>query len=195
MLMMKSYPSCSRSYSDLSLSFCLEDGSLLSAPYDSKDFQVSPDKDEEITLVKSPDKKIANLNAREEKHIDRARKHELNYWKYEKKERTKKEYPILDSKPIFDRPKHKWTSSDYAREITFQTTGKHTFHAQENLEILREFLNNSVNDKNKILKKSTWRLGVGNFYSFEGRFSYDFQKKNNPTKEEFLKEFKRYLSW
>lgn len=192
---MKSCPNCSRSYSDLSLSFCLEDGSLLSSPYNSADFQVNADKDEEITLVKSSDDKIENLSAQSKRYIDTARKHELDYWKYEKKERTKKEFPLLDFQPTSARPKHKWTSFDYVREITFQVTGKHTFHAQENLELLREHLNRLITDANKVLRKSTLRLGVGNFYSYVGEFSYDFQEKSNPTKEEFLKEFNRYLNW
>ena len=36
----KSCPNCNRSYSDLSLSFCLEDGSLLSASFELEDEEV-----------------------------------------------------------------------------------------------------------------------------------------------------------
>lgn len=36
---MKSCPKCNRTYSDSTLAFCLKDGSILSAPYDSKDQQ------------------------------------------------------------------------------------------------------------------------------------------------------------
>lgn len=39
MLKMKNCPTCNRTYSDISLSYCLSDGSLLSAPYNSDDFQ------------------------------------------------------------------------------------------------------------------------------------------------------------
>jgi len=39
MLQMKSCPFCNRTYSDISLSYCLNDGSLLSAPHVSADFQ------------------------------------------------------------------------------------------------------------------------------------------------------------
>lgn len=41
MLKMKSCPICNRTYSDTSLSYCLDDGSVLSAPYISEDFQQS----------------------------------------------------------------------------------------------------------------------------------------------------------
>jgi len=39
LLKMKSCPSCERTFSDLSLSYCLHDGSLLSAPFNSDEYQ------------------------------------------------------------------------------------------------------------------------------------------------------------
>lgn len=41
MLKMKSCPNCDRTYSDLSLSYCLHDGSLLSAPFASDKYQLA----------------------------------------------------------------------------------------------------------------------------------------------------------
>jgi len=63
MLKMKECPTCNRTYSDISLSFCLSDGSVLSAPYISEDFnnQQSSFKDEEATLV-LPKKEIKKLD-------------------------------------------------------------------------------------------------------------------------------------
>lgn len=46
----KRCPKCSRTYSDLTLSFCMEDGWLLSPPFDVKK---NHDETEEITLVKA----------------------------------------------------------------------------------------------------------------------------------------------
>jgi hypothetical protein len=201
----KSCPSCNRSYSDLSFSFCLADGALLSASYDSDEIQ--PDdaegetrislrkkKFEEPTLVKSSED-IPLVSKQSKLKISPAKKRELDSWKYEKSIRTKDEYPIINTTPTSDRPIHKWKSSDYVREITFQITGKHTFHAQENLEILRECLNEKIIDENKILKRSTWYLGKGSFESYEGKFTFDFQKNANPTAEKFIKEFSGFLNW
>lgn len=199
---MKSCSSCSRSYSDISLSFCLEDGSLLSAPYNSEGFQLEfeknkiEDKDEEITLMKSSGNNQVNLESLEG-YSDFVKNRENLSKKYRKTLRTEKEYPILDSKPIFERPSTKWSSSDLIRQITYEITGLHTFHAQENIVILREFLNEFIITNNrKFLEESNIRLGVAYFYTRKGEsFTYDFQKKNNPSKEDFLKALDRFLNW
>jgi len=111
MSIMKSCPSCSRSYSDLSLSFCLEEGSVLSAPYNSEDFQLgftnnnNKEKDEEITLVKSSGSNrvdLASLGG----YSNFIKNRESLSTKYRKTLRTEKEYPILNSKPTFER--HSW---------------------------------------------------------------------------------------
>src|SRR5438105_2766720 len=39
---MKSCPTCSRTYPDDTLAFCLMDGSVLSAPYDSSETRAAP---------------------------------------------------------------------------------------------------------------------------------------------------------
>lgn len=205
MFKVKSCPSCNRSYSDLSLSFCLEDGSLLSAAYNSDEIQINSSDlqinlsfnetnyDDETLVKQSGEKPLVSKTSKI--YISPAKKRELDSWKYTKKQRTKEEYPILDSVPTSDRPTAKWTSSDNVREITFQITGKHTFHAQENLEILREFINNSIRDENKILRRSAMRLGSGIFENYEGVFSFDFQSKSNPTKDSFLEELDIFLKW
>lgn len=55
---MKSCPACNRTYSDETLAFCLEDGSLLSAPYDSEETRLlssaPPDTDSILTKISSP---------------------------------------------------------------------------------------------------------------------------------------------
>ncbi|QQS40271.1 MAG: hypothetical protein IPM63_13010 [Acidobacteriota bacterium] len=79
------------------------------------------------------------------RQVDSEQKARLDGWKYEKTVRTAEEHPVLETEPVFERPFEAWTSSDFIRETTFGVTGKHTFHAQENLEILREYLNRSIN--------------------------------------------------
>lgn len=46
MIELKSCPACKRTYSDVSLSFCLDDGSLLSAPYKSEEISLLPETQE-----------------------------------------------------------------------------------------------------------------------------------------------------
>jgi hypothetical protein len=60
MLKIKECPNCNRTYSDLSLSFCLNDGSVLSAPYISGEFggQLSLFEDETETVVISKKENI-----------------------------------------------------------------------------------------------------------------------------------------
>lgn len=199
MSIMKSCSNCRRSYSDLSLSFCLEDGSLLPAPYNSEDFKsvltnnIIGDDDEEDTLIKSS----GNNRVDSEGYSDFVKNRELLSKKYRKTFRTQKEYPILNSKPTFKRPLAKWTSSDFITLITYDITGLHTFHAQENIVILREFLNEFIiTRESKFLEESNMRLGVAYFYTRRGEsFTYDFQKKHNPSKEDFLKVLNKFLNW
>lgn len=51
---MKSCPACNRTYTDETLSFCLEDGSVLSAPYDAADktLEISAPRDTDSVLTK-----------------------------------------------------------------------------------------------------------------------------------------------
>lgn len=50
---MKSCPACNRTYADETLSFCLEDGSILSAPYDPDKTQlISPPSDTDSILTR-----------------------------------------------------------------------------------------------------------------------------------------------
>ena len=51
---MKSCPACNRTYTDETLSFCLEDGSVLSAPYNSADktLEISAPRDTDSILTK-----------------------------------------------------------------------------------------------------------------------------------------------
>jgi hypothetical protein len=79
-----------------------------------------------------------------------------------------------------------WTASDFAREITFQITGNRTFHAQENLEILRAFLNRFIGDEDVLFRKTTWQNGRAHFHSFEGKFTYDFRREAAPSERDFL---------
>ncbi len=110
--------------------------------------------------------------------------------------RTSIRYPILDSAPIFEISKDNWTSSEYIRFITYSITGFHTFHATDNLVILREFLNQTRLVGRKPFIESTLANGKGNFYTVnrKTKFSFDFQKKKNPTAEKFMESFKGFLN-
>jgi hypothetical protein len=63
MLKIKECPNCNRTYSDLSLSFCLNDGSVLSAPYISSEFGVQlslfEDETETVVVSKKEDVKLS----------------------------------------------------------------------------------------------------------------------------------------
>jgi len=63
---MKKCPACSRTYSDETLSFCLEDGSLLSAAYNFSN-QKSVIKDDEIITVLSGEKVELGFSERHSK--------------------------------------------------------------------------------------------------------------------------------
>ena len=185
----KSCPSCNRSYSDLTLSFCLEDGSRL---FDS--LELKEDKGEETVVRSSSDRDMGSDYLK--RHSEFVANHDKIVRKFAKTERTEKEYPILNSEPVFKGPASRTSSSDYIRKITFEITELHTDHAQENLVILREYFNEFVIDKgNKLLVNSTMQNGVAKFYTRSGqRFTYDFQKKNSPTKEDFLKALHNFLN-
>lgn len=162
-------PNCFRSYPDLTLNFCLDDGRPLS---DSFEFSL-PDREAEVeTQVRQrPIKRTGSVDEN---------------WKYQKTARTMSEHPVSDAPSVSDRPRSKWTSSDELRQITFEVTGLHTFHAQENLEILRKHLNEQIDSR--FFTKTTWQLGKGHFYTKSGRMTFDFQPKANPKGIRFLLE-------
>lgn len=187
----KSCPSCNRSYSDLSLSFCLEDGSLLSASHELTEF-----KNEVETLVRSSGEKSLDPDF-VKRYSEFVTNRDKIAEKFNKTERTKEEHPILNSQPEFKKKLKDWKASEYTRKITFEITGLHTYHAQENLVILKEYINEFIIDKgNKIIDETTMSLGVGNFYTRnrQSGFSYSFKKEDNPTKESFLKKLNDFLS-
>lgn len=146
----------------------------------------------EINLPSSEDKNNSPIIS-SNRPLTPNQKQKLDSWKYEKTLRRQDEHPILETEPVSERRRNEWTSSDYVREITFQITGKHTFHAQENMELLREFLNKSINDENKVLRRSAMQLGKGIFENYKGLFYFDFQSKEHPTKEKFLNEINNFL--
>jgi hypothetical protein len=187
MNVIKSCPSCGRTYSDLSLSFCLEDGTLLSADH--------PINDDEAVIRSSP---LPPINSEHHaKYAEFVADREKLADQFKKTKRTEKVHPILNTAPESKKPIKKWSSSDFVRKITYEITGLQTFHAQKNLVILREYLNEFVIDQDdKLLTDSRLRLGVANFYFSSGKiaFSYDFQNKNNPSKEEFLKSLNNFLN-
>jgi hypothetical protein len=78
--------------------------------------------------------------------------------------------------------------------VTFQITGHHTFHAQENLEILRAFLNRFIGDEDVLIRKSTWQNGRAHFHSYEGKFTYDFRREATPTARDFLLRLIAFLT-
>jgi hypothetical protein len=189
----KSCPSCNRSYSDSSLSFCLEDGSLLSASHELK----ANDKDEEATLVRSSGNSDVDLDE-SKRRLRFIENRESIAQKFKKTQRTEDELPILNSEPTYKGRDNRWSAADEIRKITYEITGVHTYHAQENVVILREFFNEfKIKDENKLLEDSTMCLGEANFYTAKRkkRFSYNFQPRNNPTKEKFLKELDNFLNW
>ncbi len=63
MLKIKNCPSCNRTYSDISLSYCLNDGSLLSAPYISDNFQQNLF-DETLVLENEIPTVVSNTNTK-----------------------------------------------------------------------------------------------------------------------------------
>lgn len=200
-------PLCRSSFTDLSLSYCLSDGTPLSEPEGSEDSNVFEDHSdpEEITQMRLRGDFSNSHNAFAEGLISKIGEHttkqphkfsrrHLDSWTYVKSARTKDLYPVLDSKPSNGRAYDSWTSSDYVRDITYQMTGYQTFHAQENLELLRFFLNLFIASETKKLRMSTWSSGRANFYSYEDTFSYDFKEKSAPRLSGFLIAFIGFLN-
>jgi len=116
--------------------------------------------------------------------------------KFNKTQNTNQEFPIFHPEGVFEKPLNDWTHSEIIRLITFQITGMHTHHAQENLVILREFVNNFLIDKQMDpFHDSTLQNGIGHFYtSTRRRFSYDFTKNNKPSKEDFVSKLMTFLT-
>lgn len=158
-------PNCFRSYPDITLNFCLEDGDALS---DSFEFSVPTEVFEAETEIK----RRSRLDPSNEE------------WEYRKTQRIQSEHPVSSSPVMSERIRSEWTSSDFLREITFQITGNHTFHAAENLEILRHFLNTKF--AHKLFWKTTWQNGRGHFHSESYRFTYDFRSSADPNAVHFL---------
>lgn len=95
---LKSCPTCGRSYADQSLSFCLEDGSLLSAPFVDADAS-GPDS---TTVVRSSGG-VSPGPGDDRKSKFRERKDAI-FAKFKFEGNTKEVHPILDSEPIYKRP-------------------------------------------------------------------------------------------
>lgn len=170
MTQLKKCPHCFRSYPDISLNFCLDDGAILS---DSFEDATTTDADEIETRVRIPRKKRTDIE-------------ELDSWQYEKTVRTKSEHPISTSSKTSDKPFEEWTASDFVRNVTYQITGSHTFHAQECLELLRNYVNSFIGNEDLVFRKSSWQLGRAHFYSYRRRFTYNFQKQGLPSATDFL---------
>lgn len=190
MSLAKACPHCRRLYTDVSLNFCLQDGETLSGEFEFPEFIDS--QSEVVTETRVLPEVETLVRSKSRKSRVKSSPIEGDEWVYQKTKRTESAHPELTSANTSTRPISKWTSSDYVRQITFEITGKHTFHAQENLEILRKFLNGRMS-RGKF-KKTSWRLGHGLFENAEGRFDYDFQKSANPTATKFLLELIRFLS-
>ncbi len=178
MIQQKKCPHCFRSYPDITLNFCLDDGSVLSDSFEMPNFA---EKAEIDTVVRSEN---------ERKSDDR----DLDSWTYQKTVRTQSEHPISTSPQTSSRHYSEWTASDFVREITFQVTGHHTHHAQECLELMRHFLNQFIGNHQIMFRKTTWQNGKAHFYSNLGRFTYDFQRLNNPSATDFLLRVLAFLT-
>ncbi len=106
---------------------------------------------------------------------------------YEKTPNTNEMFPIYFPALIFEEELAEWTHDHYIRLITWEITGLYTKHAQENLVILREYLNQFVLGTEARIIRTTLSRGKAYLYYSNGRrLEYDFQKVNNPTSEDFL---------
>lgn len=170
MTQQKMCPHCYRTYPDITLNFCLDDGSILSDSFE----RATPTEQTEIeTVVRSGDAIYSSSD-------------DINSWNYKKTDRTRSEHPISTSTETSSRHFSEWTSSDFVREITFQVTGHHTHHAQECLELMRHFLNQFIGSEEMRFRKTTWQNGKAHFYTKIGRLTYDFQRLTNPSATDFL---------
>lgn len=137
---------------------------------------------------------MQGLNFMKRKSSERESRLLLSKWKYQKTKRTESVHAIVNTPQISDKPRSQWKSSQLVREITYHITGRHTYHAQENLELLRKFLNRSIKDENKIFRKTTWRIPTGRFESYDGIFAYSFRDTDEPTMKKVLLELLRFVA-
>ncbi|MBK9153961.1 MAG: hypothetical protein IPM25_07045 [Chloracidobacterium sp.] len=115
--------------------------------------------------------------------------------KFVKTANTRDHFPIYFPCHLFDQNVEEWTGSDFIRLITFQITGMYTFHAQENVIILQEYINEFLLPPHAVpFSKSTMANSSANFKDGEKiLFSYSFQTKENPTREDFLRKLSDFL--
>src|SRR5687767_14264712 len=98
--MTKRCPHCYRSYSDISINFCMEDGSVLT---DSLDMPAVTEGHEIETLVRQGNEQVSGSKPREDW---------LENWQPAKTPRTRSEHPISSSPKTSVKPFAEWTSSD-----------------------------------------------------------------------------------
>lgn len=181
MSLVKSCSVCGRIYDDLSYHFCLEDGGLLSDEYEVQD--------EVETLVGNKRLNFdALLRTREfGAHIARIVEG------FRRTKNTKDFHEVRNTAPVFERAESDFTSSEHVRRITFEISGWQTFHAQHNLEILRDYVNEQLPTTNPFAE-SKLQLGTGNFYTKDRihKFSFDFKAAAHPTSASFLKKLTEF---
>jgi hypothetical protein len=114
--------------------------------------------------------------------------HKLENWTWEKTPRTSETFPILKTEPKL-RPMKNRTSSDWITKLTWEITGTHTKHSQENLEILRNHFNKTlklIGTKHE-LKQTTSSLGNGTFRTLHLEIKINF--KTEQKKDTIIKLF------
>mgnify|MGYP003511199153 CR=1 FL=1 len=105
--------------------------------------------------------------------------------------RIAQSYPILSTRPTFDNDEAE--SNFNGRLLTWEITGKQTYHLQENIKIIVDFLNNKwkVSRENEIIDSSVHR---GNFslWTKSVKFTFDL-KKGKYDKDFFLESVEEMI--
>lgn len=188
----KSCPNCNRSYSDLSFSFCLADGALLSASYESNEIHsndveietrisLKEKRFEEPTLVKSSDKHSPKESKKVQKStlIDKSNP-ELS--------RSQREETGLST----ENPKRGNRESDtywHTRALTHSILGKHYRTPQYNMKLLMDYLNSKLPIGKTIKRISFVAPRDENLNFYIKNYKISFSAHEPISKNDFLKKF------
>lgn len=188
---MKSCPNCNRSYSDLSFSFCLEDGTLLSVSYEADEIQSNNDeietkislkekRFEETTLVNSPNNRCPTEAKKVKK--DSLIKSASNL------SRSQREETGLSK----ENPKRGNRESDtywHTRVLTHSILGEHYRTPQFNLKLLMDYLNSKLPIGRAITRISFVAPKDENLNFYMKNYKISCSAHEPISKEDFLKKF------
>jgi hypothetical protein len=167
---LKTCPRCQRTYSDATFSFCLDDGSLLSASSENC-LDEEPIEKETVVLTKSG---IAVADAAVRKRTFKPRAHQ-------------EETGITDAPPV--RGKRESDTYWYTRLLTHSLLGMHYRTPQFNMYLLEDMINSRAFGKNFI--RHSIYIAPGNrnlrFTTNSGAVEIDAHQKIDPA--QFVNKF------